>query len=164
MVYEQENQRESIWSIRQLSLTRYYIAFAALFSLATGLYVWRGFTTSRASTSAIDTALDALKEASGVTPWLIIFTFYLVEGLSVLAERYLRSRYAKGKEEGRLEGKTEGIQEGREEGKEEGREEGREEEGEKWSAWNERREEAIKEGREFSEPPPTRRGSQEEGN
>ena len=126
MVYEQENQRESIWSIRQLSLTRYYIAFAALFSLATGLYVWRGFTTSRASTSAIDTALDALKEASGVTPWLIIFTFYLVEGLSVLAERYLRSRYAKGRQEER----------------------------DLWIAWNQRREEAIRESREFTEPPP----------
>ena len=52
----------------------------------------------------------------------------------MLAERYLRSRYAKGREEGK--------------------DEGREEEREKWIAWNQRREEALKEGREFTEPPP----------
>ena len=56
----------------------------------------------------------------------------------MLAERYLRSRYAKGKEEGR----------------EEGREEGLEEERQQWLAWNERRLEALREGREFTEPPP----------
>ena len=52
----------------------------------------------------------------------------------MLAERYLRSRYAKGKEEGR--------------------EEGLEEERQQWLAWNQRRLEALGEGREFNEPPP----------
>ena len=56
----------------------------------------------------------------------------------MLAERYLRSRYAKGKSEGLKEGLKEG----------------REEEREQWLAWNQRREEALREGREFSEPPP----------
>ena len=37
------DQRESIWSIRQLSLTRYYVAFAALFALATALYLLAQF-------------------------------------------------------------------------------------------------------------------------
>ena len=56
----------------------------------------------------------------------------------MLAERYLRSRYAKGKEAGLKEG----------------REEGREEERLQWQAWNQRREEALREGQEFTEPPP----------
>ena len=134
MVVANEGQRESIWSIRQLSLTRYYIAFAVLFVLVTGLYLWRGFAAATFSANTVDTALSALREASGLIPWLIIFTFYLVEGVSMLAEKYLRSRYAKGREDGK--------------------EEGREEEREKWRAWNHRREEALLQGKEFTEPPP----------
>lgn len=147
---DNENQRESIWSIRQLSLTPYYMAFAALFVLATGLYLWRGFATAEAGVHAVDTALFSLKEASGLTPWLIIFTYYLVEGLSMLAERYLRSRYAKGKEEGRQEGR----EEGRIEGLKEGQEKAREEERQKWASWNQRRLEALRKGIEFTEPGP----------
>ena len=138
-----DNPRESIWSIRQLSLIPYYAAFAALFVFSTGLYLWRGFTTAGPATHYIDTTLTSLKEASALIPWLIVFTYYLVEGLSMLAERYLRSRYDKGKEEGRQEGR------------EEGREKGREEEREHWLAWNRRREEALREGKEFTEPPPS---------
>ena len=121
-----DDPRESIWSVRQFSLVRYYIAFAALFVLVTGLHLWRGFANTPHGAHAIDIALAALKEASGLTPWLIIFTFYLVEGVSMLAERYLKSRYAKGREEER----------------------------QRWLAWNQRREEALQEGREFTEPPP----------
>ena len=53
----------------------------------------------------------------------------------MLAERYLRERYNKGREEGL--------------------EEGREEERRAWVEWNERREQAVKDGREFTEPPPS---------
>ena len=67
----------------------------------------------------------------------------------MLAERYLRSRFAKGKEAGK------------EEGRREGKREGREEERQRWLAWNQRREEELREGREFTEPPPgeTEKGS-----
>ena len=125
-----DNQRESVWSLRLLSLTRYYITFAILFALVTGLYLWRGFATALPGAQYVDTVLDALKEASALIPWLVIFTYYLVEGVSMLAERYLRSRYAKGKEEGREE-----VQQ-------------------QWRAWNQRREEALRDGKEFTEPPP----------
>jgi len=135
-----ESRRESIWSLRQLSLIPYYIAFAALFVLSTGLYLWRGFATAGPAAHHLDTTLASLKEASALIPWLIVFAYYLVEGLSMLAERYLRSRYAKGKEEGRKEGREEGI----------------EEERRQWLAWNQRREEAFGEGREFTEPPPSK--------
>ena len=127
---EPDSRRESIWSLRQLSLVPYYVAFAALFVLSTGLYLWRGFATAGPAAHHLDTTLASLKEASALIPWLIVFAYYLVEGLSMLAERYLRSRYAKGKEEGR------------------------EEERLQWQAWNQRREEALREGQEFTEPPP----------
>ena len=141
-----DNRRESIWSLRQLSLIPYYVAFAILFILSTGLSLWRGFATAGPSAQHIDTTIASLKEASALIPWLIVFAYYLVEGLSMLAERYLRSRYAKGK--------AEGLREGRDEGRQEGHQEGREEEREQWLAWNQRREEALREGREFTEPPP----------
>jgi len=137
-----DNRRESIWSLRQLSLIPYYVAFAILYILSTGLSLWRGFATAGPTAQHIDTAMASLKEASALIPWLIVFAYYLVEGLSMLAERYLRSRYAKGK--------AEGLKEGRDEG----RQEGREEEREQWLAWNQRREAALREGREFTEPPP----------
>ena len=126
MTDEQANSRESIWSVRQLSLIRYYVAFAVLFALATGLYLWRGFATAAPGAFFVDTALASLKETSGLIPWLIVFTYYLVEGVSMLAERYLRSRYAKGREDERQE----------------------------WHAWNQRREEALRQGKEFTEPAP----------
>ena len=54
----------------------------------------------------------------------------------MLAERYLRSRYAKGREDERQE----------------------------WRAWNLRREEALREGREFTElPPDAAKGLQDKG-
>ena len=56
----------------------------------------------------------------------------------MLAELYLRSRYAKGK--------AEGLKEGREEGKEKEREQ--------WMRWNQRREEALRESKVFSKPHP----------
>ena len=68
----------------------------------------------------------------------------------MLSERYLRSRYTKGRQEGLQAGR----QEGREEGLEEGEQKGREEERQQWLAWNQRREAALREGRDFTEPPP----------
>ncbi len=127
-----------MWSLSTLSLARYYVTFAVLFVLVTVLYLWRGFATAPPGTHIVDTTLAALKEASSLTLWLIVFTYYLVEGFSMLAERYLRSRYAKGKEEGLKEG----------------RQEGREEAQQQWLAWNQRREEALRQGKEFTELPP----------
>jgi hypothetical protein len=134
----QDNQRESIWSIRLLSLTRYYVVFGILFAIVTGLYVWQGFATAEPNSHPVGILLEAMRLASSSIPWLVVFTFYLVEGMNVLSERYLRSRYAKG----------------REEGLEEGEQKGREEERQQWLAWNQRREAALREVRDFTEPPP----------
>ena len=159
----QDNQRESIWSIRLLSLTRYYVVFGILFAIVTGLYVWQGFATAEPNSHPVGILLEAMRLASSSIPWLVVFTFYLVEGMNVLSERYLRSRYAKGRQEGlqagrqagREEGLEEGEQKGREEGLEEGEQKGREEEHQQWLAWNQRREAALREGRDFTEPPPS---------
>jgi hypothetical protein len=147
----QDNQRESIWSIRLLSLTRYYVVFGILFAIVTGLYVWQGFATAEPNSHPVGILLEAMRLASSSIPWLVVFTFYLVEGMNVLSERYLRSRYAKGRQEGLQAGR----QEGREEGLEEGEQKGREEEHQQWLAWNQRREAALREGRDFTEPPPS---------
>ena len=147
----QDNQRESIWSIRLLSLTRYYVVFGILFAIVTGLYVWQGFATAEPNSRPVGILLEAMRLASSSIPWLVVFTFYLVEGMNVLSERYLRSRYAKGRQEGLQAGR----QEGREEGLEEGEQKGREEEHQQWLAWNQRREAALREGRDFTEPPPS---------
>jgi hypothetical protein len=96
----QDNQRESIWSIRLLSLTRYYVVFGILFAIVTGLYVWQGFATAEPNSHPVGILLEAMRLASSSIPWLVVFTFYLVEGMNVLSERYLRSRYAKGRQEG----------------------------------------------------------------
>jgi hypothetical protein len=150
----QDNQRESIWSIRLLSLTRYYVVFGILFAIVTGLYVWQGFATAEPNSHPVGILLEAMRLASSSIPWLVVFTFYLVEGMNVLSERYLRSRYAKGRQD-REEGLQAGRQEGREEGLEEGEQKGREEEHQQWLAWNQRREAALREGRDFTEPPPS---------
>ena len=52
-------------------------------------------------------------------------TITLVEGVAMLAEKYLERRYKQGRHEGRAEGRTEGRAEGRTEGRAEGRTEGR---------------------------------------
>ena len=112
----QDNQRESIWSIRLLSLTRYYVVFGILFAIVTGLYVWQGFATAEPNSHPVGILLEAMRLASSSIPWLVVFTFYLVEGMNVLSERYLRSRYAKGRQEGLQEGREERVGRGRTEG------------------------------------------------
>lgn len=55
--------------------------------------------------------------------------------------------------------RQEGREKGREEGREEGRAEAREEVQLAWEAWNERRLAAEREGLPFTEPPPSRNGT-----
>ena len=64
-----------------------------------------------------------LEIAQGLVPFFFIAltgSLLIVEGAAMLAERYLRERYNKGREEGLEEGREEGREEGLEEGREEG--------------------------------------------
>ena len=76
--------------------------------------------------------------ARGMEPLVIVLTaatVILVEGYSMLAERYLKRRYREGHVEGRTEGRVEERQ--------------------RWMDWNERRQRALDEGRPFDELPPS---------
>ena len=73
-----------------------------------------------------------------VAAWTVI----LLEGYSMLAERYLRRRYQEGRTEGRAEGRAEG------------RVEGRSERDAEWATWLTRRQEAEARGEPFDEPSP----------
>ena len=66
----------------------------------------------------------------------------IVEGAMIFAERYLKHRYERGREEGI------------EAGKKEGKEEGREAEQRRWADWMARKQRAEDAGEEFSEPSP----------
>ena len=71
------------------------------------------------------------KEAEPLVVVSAVVALIVVEGWSMLAEKYLRERYRKG------------------------REEGREEERKAWREWNDRRILAERSGRPFTEPPPS---------
>ena len=62
----------------------------------------------------------------------------IVEGAMIFAERYLKHRYERGREEGKEAGKVEG----------------REAEQRRWADWMERKRRAEDAGEEFSEPSP----------
>lgn len=71
-----------------------------------------------------------LEIGQSLSPLVIIAladSLLIVEGTAMLAERYLKERYNKGREE------THKL----------------------WAEWNQRREQAEKEGRDFNEPPPS---------
>ena len=66
-------------------------------------------------------------------------TVVAVEGVEMLAERYLRKRYEAGLKEGAEKGKAEGLTEA----------------WQVWQAWNQRRLTAEKADHPFNEPPPS---------
>ena len=89
-------------------------------------------------TDAITTMLTILM---GMAPLAFVSaanTVVAVEGVEMLAERYLRKRYEAGKAEGLKEGEERGVAQA----------------WEVWQDWNLRRLAAEKEGRPFNEPPP----------
>ena len=73
----------------------------------------------------------------GMAPLVVVVTattVVILEGSTMLAERYLQRRYEEGQAKGRAEGMAD--------------------EAARWRAWNARRLEAEREGRPFDEPPP----------
>jgi len=111
-----------------------------------------------------DTALDTVLAISlGVSPHVVtiaaetLVIVLILEGITMLAERYLKRRF----EEGKAEGKSEGIELGKEAGKAAGIELGRAAErarsrkyAARLRAWAESRIEATEKGEPFDEPMP----------
>ena len=69
------------------------------------------------------------------------WTREMVEGWTMLAERYEKRRFQEGRAEGRTEGRTEG----------------RAEKNAEWEGWLKRKAEAEAKGEDFSEPTPAER-------
>ena len=136
--FNRDEETQAVWSIRQTSIPAYFIVSGLLFVLFNGLYVWRGLVNAMPGTATADSILAALREASGMVPWIVLSTILLVEGRYMLVEQYLKARYYKGVEKGM----------------EVGEEKGRGEERQQWLAWLERQQAAQREGRPFDEPPP----------
>ena len=111
-------------------------------------------------------AVSWLEAVKLVTVLIICATtnaILIVEGIPMVAERYLQRRYNEGEEAGRVKGVKEGRAEGEKIGRAEGQKEGRAE-GEKagsqstqqlWEAWNQRRLKAEATNEPFNEPPPS---------
>ena len=126
--------------------------------------------TGNTTDSALGTVVAVGKGMGQLVIVVAAWTVTLLEGYSMLAERYLRRRYREGRAEGQVEGRAEGRVEGRAEGRVEGRVEGRAEgqaegrvegrvEGQverdtEWSAWLSRLQEAQARGEPFDEPSP----------
>ena len=122
--------------------------------------------TGNTTDSALGTVVAVGKGMGQLVIVVAAWTVTLLEGYSMLAERYLRRRYREGRAEGQVEGRAEGRVEGRAEGRVEGRVEGRAEgqaegrvEGQverdtEWSAWLRRLQEAQARGEPFDEPSP----------
>jgi hypothetical protein len=89
-------------------------------------------------TDAITTMLTILMGMAPLGFVSAVNTVVAVEGVEMLAERYLRKRYEAGKAEGLKEGEERGVAQA----------------WEVWQDWNLRRLAAEKEGRPFNEPPP----------
>ena len=92
-------------------------------------------------TDAITTMLAILVGMAPIGFVSAINTVAVVEGIDMLAERYLKRRLREGIEIGRTEG----------------REEGREETNREWEDWNQRRIDAERAGEAFDEPLPSQK-------
>ena len=170
-----DSDRVSIWSIARYWGVVYYILFSVQIAGIIGLVGWREIFRN-----TDDTAVDTLIAISlGVSPHVVtvaaetLVIVLILEGITMLAERYLKRRFEEGKSEGIELGKEAGIELGKEAGIELGREAGIElgkeagielgKEAERarnrkyasrLRAWNEARIKAADEGIPFDEPMP----------
>ncbi len=91
--------------------TSYIILFLILSLTGLGVVAWvearQAVADSFAETvRAILSGMESVVVASGA------FTYILIEGWKMLAERYEKRRYLEGRAEGLVEGRTEGLAEG----------------------------------------------------
>ena len=141
------------------------LLFSAQFLACLGMVI-RDKVTDDVESGVGETIISVGLTMGQITVAITAITFIIIEGGAVLADRYLKRQYEKGRADGREEGLEEGRADGREEGLEQGRADGREEgleEGirtasEAWEAWNNRRMEAEASGEPFTEAPPTQLG------
>ena len=128
--------RVSIWSISHNWGVIYYILFSAQTTVALCLISWQKIVTKPEDTPT--ETLIAIGQASAPLILTIaaetLVIVLAMEGIAMLAERYLKKRYAVGKEEGTMQERARAKA--------------------RFDAWNKRRLEAESEGKPFDEPSP----------
>jgi uncharacterized membrane protein len=103
---------------------RYIVIFLVQFLLLAGFRVYHELISN--PSDALTTFMDVIDGLAPIIVFVTASTVLIQEGGEMLAERYLRRRFEKGKEEERK----------------------------RWMEWNKRRLEAEAEGKPFDEPPP----------
>ena len=178
---DQDEERESIWSVRKEDLAWYSVLFPVLWLIGTVYYTVTIFLRHENFADAIDMLIVRIGVTGLSSAVLSLMIIAGKRGLVMPLFNWYADREAKRKQrseqdrqrglaEGRSEGRSEGLAEGRVEGRVEGRAEGRVEgrvEGRaegiaeanaQWEAWNARREVAAANGGGFDEPPPSQSG------
>lgn len=93
----------------------YYITFGIQVLTAT-YYAAESEIRTAVSNSPLETYTIIMKTVSSQVPAMAAYSLIIaaiVEGLRMIAERYLARRFAEGKEEGKKQGRAEGLEEGR---------------------------------------------------
>ena len=137
------------------SRTGWFLLLLTVKVVAAGAAVGWHEVVERTHDTRLATAIAIAVGLASFTVVAIVTSVIIVEGYAMLAERYFKERY----ERGRQVGREEGHEEGRVEGREEGRVEGREEEAKVWRAWHDRMRAAQAAGQPFDEPPPSPNGA-----
>ena len=125
------NERASIWSVSDKWTWVYFTIFAFQVVAATVLAVWQeGFSSDYFFiASYMDIGVRVSSVILSIVAWSMM-VILILEVIRVIAERYLRRRFA----EGRVEGQAEVHK--------------------RWLAWLRRKEEAERKDEPFDEPPP----------
>ena len=114
------------------------LLFSAQFLACLGLVI-RDKVTDDVESGVGETIISVGLTMGQITVAITAITFIIIEGGAVLADRYLKRQYEKGRADGREEGLEEGIRSA----------------SEAWEAWNNRRMEAEARGEPFTEAPPS---------
>ena len=114
---DNENLRESIWSVRSDDRASFARWFSILFVIGMGFMAW--YEIDHAVTDGFFDTLVAIGLGSGpVGVASVVITFFRFEGgdtMGVALDAYRRKQFREGRQVGREEGRQEGIKIGREE-------------------------------------------------
>ena len=117
------------------SRTGWFLLLLTVQVVAAGAAVGWHEVVERTHDTRLATAIAIAVGLASFTVVAIVTSVIIVEGYAMLAERYFKERY------------------------ERGRQKGREEEAKVWRAWYERMRAAQAEGKPFDEPPPSLNGA-----
>ena len=144
--------RESIWSITPGMRVSYFILFALLTAIGTGLHTWNAFDRLQRD-GAVEFTLDIISGISTIGVAAATTAITITEGaryVMVIAQWFEDTYIKPSREKRHRKWREEGIAEGREEGRELGRNELIAE----IQAWEHRRNAAAAKGEAFDERPP----------